>query len=443
MNQNLYAQFEQRFSKDDGGPAMVLPGGRSFTYRQLDAETERYAVFLVSRGARPGDRIAVQVEKSAAAVFLYLGVLRAGCVFVPLDPCGENDESVGCLAEAAPRMLVANRHAAASARRLAALAHVPIVVELHDDEGDELADLSGTPAVPMPVVHRSADDLAIILHGSGTVERQEGVRLTHGKLRAAVQSSHALWDFRASDVLLHILPIFHVHGLAALHCAMWSGMPMRFEPRFDRVRTVALLASSTVCIGTPFDYVRMLGQPGLDAAACRGIRLFISCGAPLRDRTRNLFREVTGHVMVDSYGTAENAVTDSSRSAGAGKKDVVAARGLAAHLNEIEELLDAQPGVGESVVLAYRHAEHGDIVAAIVEPDASVHCTIVPSVPVLTQTLKRILDMPMHSLEMQLVDALPRDAVGAVRRDLLRKRFGPKSNAGEMRDKDQQKEQTT
>ena len=221
MNQNLYAQFEQRFPHDDGAPAMVLPGGRLYTYGQLKSESARYARLLTSLGAQPGDRIAVQVEKSASAVFLYLGALRAGCVFVPMNPAYQSGELAHLLGDARPHVFVVRPQAAAQGRVLAAAAGVPHVLELGDDGEGGIAQAAARQVPRSAIAQRSADDLAAILYTSGTTGRPKGAMLTHRNLGVGVSTLHRFWAFEPGDVLLHILPIYHFHGLfVALHCAL-------------------------------------------------------------------------------------------------------------------------------------------------------------------------------------------------------------------------------
>ncbi|MDB5931811.1 MAG: malonyl-CoA synthase [Polaromonas sp.] len=309
MSQNLYAQFEERFPHDDGAPAMALPDGRIVPYGELKVQSARYANLLVSLGAKPGDRIAAQVEKSPCAVFLYLGALRAGCVFLPMNPAYQSGELAHLLGDARPHVFVVRPQAAAQGRELAAQAAVPHVLELSDDGEGELAVAAAQHAPRFATISRSADDLAAILYTSGTTGRAKGAMLTHRNLGIGVSTLHKFWGFKPGDVLLHILPIYHFHGLfVTLHCALWNGSAMWFEPKFDAKRAVALLPRSTVCMGVPTHYVRMLAEPGLNPEACREMRLFISGSAPLLPDIFNAFRERTGHTILERYGMTEGGM---------------------------------------------------------------------------------------------------------------------------------------
>ncbi len=503
MNQNLYAQFEERFPQDDAAPAFVLPGGRAYSYGDLKSQSARYARLFISLGAQPGDRIAAQVEKSVPAIFLYLGALRAGCVFLPMNPAYQSGELAHLLGDARPHVFVVRPQAAEQGRRLAAEAGVPHVLELGDDGEGELADAAARQLSRFTTVQRSADDLAAILYTSGTTGRAKGAMLTHRNLGVGVSTLHKFWGFKRGDVLLHILPIYHFHGLfVALHCALWNGSAIRFEPRFDAARAVALLSVSTVCMGVPTHYVRMLAEPGLDSAVCGEMRLFISGSAPLLPDTFNAFHERTGQTILERYGMTEGGMFASNpydgerrcgtvggalpgvslrvmdgegRPAAAGEtgqiqvkgdnvfvgywrlpektaeehtpdgffktgdlgrmsedgyltivgrdKDLIISGGLNVYPKEIEEVIDALPGVRESAVIGVRHPDFGEAVAAVVVRDRSATCTSVPKAEEVAQAVRSQLAAFKVPKSVHFVDDLPRNAMGKVQKNLLRERF--------------------
>ncbi|MDO9439077.1 AMP-binding protein [Hydrogenophaga sp.] len=310
MNHNLYARFEARFPAAADAPCLSLPDGRTIGYAELKAQSARYAHLLRSLGAQPGDRVAAQVEKSPAAVFLYLGALRAGCVFLPINPAYQRGELTHLLGDARPHVYAVRTPDAAQGSAVAALTGVAHTLTLDDDgNGGTLAEAAAAQPEHFDTVQRSADDLAAILYTSGTTGRAKGAMLSHHNLFTGVQTLHAQWRFQPGDVLLHILPIFHFHGLfVALHCALWNGSQVLFEPRFDARRAVQLLSSATVCMGVPTNYVRMLAEPGLDKAACARVRLFISGSAPLLPDTFERFFERTGHTILERYGMTEGGM---------------------------------------------------------------------------------------------------------------------------------------
>ena len=137
--------------------------------------------------------------------------------------------------------------------------------------------------------------------------------LTHGNLLANARTLHAYWDWQRGDVLIHALPIFHVHGLfVASHGALLNGSRMIWFSKFDPKAVIARLPEATVFMGVPTLYVRLLGEPGLTREACRNMRIFISGSAPLLIETFNAFAERTGHVILERYGMSETVMLTSN-----------------------------------------------------------------------------------------------------------------------------------
>jgi malonyl-CoA/methylmalonyl-CoA synthetase len=260
-------------------------------------------------GAQPGDRIAAQVEKSLDAVTLYLGCLRAGCVFLPLNPAYQMGELAHLLGDARPTVLVTAPQRAAMCKTLAAETAIAQVVEMADDGSGEFRDRVARESTNCLTAERSGGDLAAILYTSGTTGRAKGAMLTHRNLAVGTRVLHTQWGFRPGDVLLHILPIYHFHGLfVALHSALYNGNTVLFETRFDAAQAIGLLAHSTVVMGVPTHYARMLAEPALDAAACQGMRLFISGSAPLLPSVFRAFQERTTHTILERYGMTEGGM---------------------------------------------------------------------------------------------------------------------------------------
>ncbi|MDD2734358.1 MAG: malonyl-CoA synthase [Desulfuromonadaceae bacterium] len=312
-NKNLYTVLQVGFPADSDAACLLLPNNVVISYGILHQESARYANLLVSLGVQPGDRVAVQVEKTAAAVFLYLGCLRAGAVFLPMNVAYQRHEIEHFLDDATPRLFVCRPESRALAGELAAKACVPHLLELGDDGGGSLAGSAAEHQDTFATVIRRGEDLAAILYTSGTTGRPKGAMLSHGNLAANAQVLHRLWGFRSGDVLLHMLPIFHAHGLfVAIHCALLNGSPMLFEPRFDAGRAVSLLPRATVFMGVPTYYVRLLAESGLTRQQCAGMRLFISGSAPLLKETFDDFKTRTGHTILERYGMTEGGMFTSN-----------------------------------------------------------------------------------------------------------------------------------
>jgi malonyl-CoA/methylmalonyl-CoA synthetase len=308
---NLYSIFEACFPGERGRAFLETPGGRVYSYAGLEAAVGRLANLFEARGLRPGDRVVAQVGKTPAAVFLYLACLKAGLVYVPLNTAYEAGEVSYFAADAEPKAFVCAPDAEGRIRDLTAPACVVLTLGERGD-GTLMAE-SAACAPECETAAVSADDLASIVYTSGTTGRPKGAMLSHGNLASNGQTLAKLWGFGAADVLLHALPIYHVHGLfVAINCVLLSGSAMLFLPRFDAAAITGLLPRTTVMMGVPTFYTRLLGEPAFDAAACENMRLFISGSAPLREGTSDAFTKRTGHVILERYGMSEAGMITSN-----------------------------------------------------------------------------------------------------------------------------------
>ncbi|MGH6953220.1 MAG: AMP-binding protein, partial [Alphaproteobacteria bacterium] len=313
MNGNLYELFRSRFPADRAASFIETDGGRRHSYAQLEEWSGRFQRLLVELGVEPGDRVAVQAEKSPEAIFLYLACLRAGAVYVPLNPAYRRSEVEYFLADSEPTVVVAAPELEAAALAAAAKACVRHVLTL-GQAGDGTAvqrSESLDPNVEPARVDR--DQLAALLYTSGTTGRSKGAMMSHGNLASNALALHTSWGFRPGDVLLHALPIYHTHGLfVATHCVLLNGTGMLFLPRFDVDAVVGLLPRATVFMGVPTYYTRLLAHPGLTSEWCRPVRLFISGSAPLLADTFERFRLATGHTILERYGMTEAGMITSN-----------------------------------------------------------------------------------------------------------------------------------
>lgn len=313
MNQNLYALLAARFPADREAPCLILPDGRHHSYAELDRACARYANLLVGAGLQRGDRVAVQVEKSPQALFLYFGCLRAGLVFLPMNPAYRAAEVAYFLEDAKPGLFVCRSESVEQAQALARAAGVARVHDLGSDGEGSLAAAAAGMSERFDSVECSGEELAAILYTSGTTGRSKGAMLSHRNLSANALVLHEFWGFRPGDVLLHMLPTFHVHGLfVATHCALANGSAMLFEPKFDPKRALTLLERATVFMGVPTYYTRLLAEPGFGSEVCRNMRLFVSGSAPLLPETFREFRRRTGHTILERYGMTETGMLTSN-----------------------------------------------------------------------------------------------------------------------------------
>ena len=316
-NGNLYARLAGGFPQDRDACAIEVPGtGRQalyYTWNDIDHATARLASLLASLRLAPDARVAVQVEKSPEALLLYLACLRAGCVYLPLNTAYRQGEVDYFVENAEPEVVVCspcNQDWVATVGRRRKVAHVFTLGEGRD--GSLLEAAAAQPAT-FRTVPRKADDLAAILYTSGTTGRSKGAMLTHGNLSANALTLHLYWRWRRGDVLLHALPIFHVHGLfVAAHGALLSGNKMIWLARFDPQAVIAALPRATVFMGVPTMYVRLLDDEAFDRRACAGMRLFVSGSAPLSTETFKLFEERTGARILERYGMSETAMLTSN-----------------------------------------------------------------------------------------------------------------------------------
>ncbi len=313
MNKNLYRVLEQGFPASADETALETVDGTVFSYGDLGRESARFANLFVSLGLVPGDRVVVQVEKSPQALFLYLGCLRAGTVFVPLNSAYQRKELAYFIADAEPRLIVGDPGREVMLKELAAEAGHPAVLTLGEGGEGSAADAAAAMADDFKTVMRSDDDLAAILYTSGTTGQSKGAMLTHLNLSSNARTLHAYWGFEPGDVLLHVLPIFHAHGLfVACHCALLNGSRMLWLPRFDVDAVKRLMPRATVFMGVPTLYTRLLEQAGFGRDTCARIRLFVSGSAPLLAETHRAFEQRTGHAILERYGMTETVMLTSN-----------------------------------------------------------------------------------------------------------------------------------
>jgi malonyl-CoA/methylmalonyl-CoA synthetase len=312
---NLFVALRAAFPADLDAVAIETAGGepQRYTWRDLDRGTAMLANLLASLDLPEGSRIAVQTEKSVEALMLYLAVLRAGFVYLPLNSAYQRDEIGYFIGNAEPAVFVCTPKNFSWVGRLAFAAGTAHVFTLGDDRSGSLLQRAAVHGDRHAPAARGADDLAAILYTSGTTGVAKGAMLTHGNLLSNAQTLKDYWGWRADDVLVHALPIFHVHGLfVASHGALLAGCKMIWLDRFDPKTVVARLPEATVFMGVPTLYVRLLAEPGLTRAACRRMRLFISGSAPLLIETFNAFRERTGHTILERYGMSETVMLTSN-----------------------------------------------------------------------------------------------------------------------------------
>ncbi|MBC7938688.1 MAG: malonyl-CoA synthase, partial [Chitinophagaceae bacterium] len=326
-NDSLFSALAACFATDPDAIAVETadtPEPLFYTWRDLERGSAMLANLLGSLDLPPASRIAVQTEKCVEGLMLYLAVLRAGHVYLPLNTAYQAAEIEYFIGNAEPAVVVCAGQDFGWISKLAFLAGSRHVFTLNDDRTGTLPERAAFHSDLHNPVQRGADDLAAILYTSGTTGRSKGAMLSHGNLLSNARVLVEHWGWRQSgaaaqgggrrdDVLIHALPIFHVHGLfVALHCALLSGSKMIWFSRFDAGAVAARLPEATVFMGVPTLYVRLLAQPGLTRQACAGMRLFVSGSAPLLIETFKSWRERSGHIILERYGMSETAMLTSN-----------------------------------------------------------------------------------------------------------------------------------
>ncbi|WP_367846741.1 malonyl-CoA synthase [Rhodoferax sp. WC2427] len=312
-NHNLFTALRAGFPSDLEAVAVETDDGLRYSWRDLDRSTAMLANLLASLGLPAGARIAVQVDKSVEAMLLYLATLRAGYVFLPLNSAYQADEIRYFIGNAEPAVVVCSAPNFGWVSKIAFTAGTAYVFTLNADRTGSLLERAAHHSDQHTVAHKNADDLAAILYTSGTTGRSKGAMLSHGNLHSNAATLKDYWGWQPSDVLIHALPIFHVHGLfVAIHGALLSGSKMLWCARFDPRKVLEWLPRATVFMGVPTLYVRLLQEPGLTPEAARHMRLFIAGSAPLLIDTFNEWQTRTGHTILERYGMSETAMLTSN-----------------------------------------------------------------------------------------------------------------------------------
>ena len=498
MNHNIYAAFAARFPHPDQ-PCLILADGRAWTYVDIERASAKLANLLLRLGLQRGDRIAVQVDKSPEALVLYLASLRAGTVFLPLNPAYQQQEVAYFLNDARPAAFVCRPQFHAAALSLAAQSGVAHTLVLDENGRGSLIDLAAAESEAFETAEIQPEELASILYTSGTTGRSKGAMLTHRNLLSNAETLSREWQFTADDVLLHMLPIFHIHGLfVACHCVLLAGAAMLFEPRFDAARAVHLLARASVVMGVPTFYTRLLNETAFTRKCTRGVRLFVSGSAPLLAETFTAFAQRTGQRILERYGMTEGGMYTSNPYAGdrrcgsvgqalpgvsvrvvddagapcptgirghiqvrgenvfagywrmpektaeeftsdgffrtgdighfdkdgylfiSGRaRDLIISGGLNVYPKEIEDVLDALPGVAESAVIGLPHADLGEAVTAVVVASGDAQLSEADIISAVRQQLAGF-KVPKRII---IVADLPRNAMGKVQKNQLRAQF--------------------
>jgi len=316
-NHNLFSALRAAFPSnlDDVAIEAVSSSGEplNYTWRDLDRASARIANMLDSLKLPEGSRVAVQVEKSVEAVLLYLATLRAGYVFLPLNTAYQSAEIEYFIGNAEPAVVVCTPNNFGWVSKIAFKAGTEHVFTLGEDRNGTLLERATHFGDEHQAAERKSDDLAAILYTSGTTGRSKGAMLTHGNLLSNAVMLKDYWGWKPGDVLIHALPIFHVHGLfVAIHGALINGSKMIWMSKFDPKAVIAAMPRATVFMGVPTLYVRMLAEPALTRQQAGHMRLFIAGSAPLLIETFKEWQDRTGFTILERYGMSETIMLTSN-----------------------------------------------------------------------------------------------------------------------------------
>ncbi|MGD9670345.1 MAG: malonyl-CoA synthase [Hyphomicrobiaceae bacterium] len=494
--QDLYSQLSRHWTEPKKA-FLRLIDGTSVTYQDVIDGSARIANVLVEAGVKPGDRVAVQTDKSPEAILLYLACLRAGAIYLPLNTAYTQSELEYFFTDAEPTAIVVRPSKEKELNELASRLGISRVFTLGTSRDGSLMERAAAASTDFAVVPRNSDDIAAILYTSGTTGRSKGAMLTHENLASNAETLATIWRFTDNDVLIHALPIFHVHGLfTATNIIMWANGSMFFLPKFDIDEIFRVMPEATAMMGVPTFYVRLLQDDRLTNEATRHMRLFVSGSAPLLAETHRAFTQRTGLNILERYGMTETGMNtsnpyDGDRVPGAvgfplpgvelritdpetgaimgtdeigmievkgpnvfkgywrmpektasefkpdgffitgdlGKidnsgyvhivgrgKDLVISGGYNVYPKEIENEIDAIPGVSESAVIGVPHADFGEGVTAVIVPEPGAQLTESDVVAAIKGKLAAF-KVPKRVL---FVDTLPRNSMGKVQKNVLR-----------------------
>ncbi len=314
-NANLFCALRKAFPADLDATAIDCADGLclSYSWRDLDMASARMANLLASLDLPAGSRVAVQTEKSVEALLLYLAVLRAGYVYLPLNNAYQASEIEYFVGNAEPAVVVCADKNFNWVSKIAFKAGTQYVFTLNEDRSGSLLDRAAAMSDSHEPAVKQTDEMAAILYTSGTTGAAKGAMLSHGNLLSNAQMLKTYWDWKKDDVLIHALPIFHVHGLfVASHGALLNGSKMIWFSKFDPRALIARFADATLLMGVPTLYVRMLAEASLTPAACSKMRLFISGSAPLLIETFRDWQQRSGQTILERYGMSETLMLTSN-----------------------------------------------------------------------------------------------------------------------------------
>ena len=310
MSNHLY---DRVFAPHEDNPKPFLIGEtQTLSYANFHEQVNKLARALIASGLKTGDRVAVQAAKSNTQLALYVATIKAGGVYLPLNTSYTAHELEYFISNAEARLVVVDEKAKQAVTPIAE-AQGANLLTLNADESGTLPKLAEQQAAQFEAVARGSEDLAAILYTSGTTGRSKGAQLCHRNLHSNTEVLRDFWQFKEDDVLLHMLPIYHTHGLfVACNLLAMVGGSMIFLPKFDADKALSFLPQATTMMGVPTFYTRLLNEERFTREASQHMRLFISGSAPLLAETHKSFAARTGKKILERYGMTETNMSTSN-----------------------------------------------------------------------------------------------------------------------------------
>jgi malonyl-CoA/methylmalonyl-CoA synthetase len=299
-------ELRTRFA-DRAGKTAVAFHDRTCSFAELESRVLRCAAWLNRHGAGPGERVLLATSQKRPFLAAHLGAVFAGAVALPTNPKFTRDEMRHVLGDSGARVAVVSGEAR------------PIIESLRDElpelraivDDNDAWDAPESRYVPPEV---SCEDPCLILYSSGTTGRPKGVVHSHANLASSLRALQSCWRFTADDVLVNVLPLFHIHGLSfATHLSLLSGGCLIVEEAFHPQRTLQAIGRGTVFMAIPTFYYAFLERPEFRPAA-RGwssVRLFTCGSAPIRPEVLPELESILGRPVINRYGMTEGHVITS------------------------------------------------------------------------------------------------------------------------------------
>ena len=307
---NLARLISATAAKYADKPAIIFQG-KTWTYREFDRQVQSYAARLDRLGIKKGDRVAVQLPKSIEFLFFHFAILTIGAIALPLNPDYSPKEIDYFLTDSGSSLYVTTGEIFS---KVESTIQPTIKILIHKEDIFPLAENFICESA-----YESAndDDIAMICYTSGTTGRSKGAAISHRNLIANMKALHKAWAWSDRDILLHVLPLFHVHGLnVATLGALYAGATIIMFKKFEPQQVWETLASEncTLLMGVPTIYQRLINCWGtlISKPDLSKMRLFISGSAPLSDQQFYQFEKLTGFCILERYGMTETGMNASN-----------------------------------------------------------------------------------------------------------------------------------